>query len=437
MGGGRKTRLNGRVTASCAEYFYMQVRIFGNVVSQHAEEAAFQWLLRDGAVGEPHYLLRDLANLDEKVEAHLDGLRIAGDAGWRIVGEELAWEEAGEVFTGAVLAFESGDEGRIGQVLEVGTQSVELARGVISALGWLPLEKAKPHIERLLDADEPMRRRIGIGAAGAHRYDPGRKLNDALADGEPMVLSRALKAAGELGRVDTKAIVVQHLASADAPVRFWAAWSAVLLGELAGISALREIAEDGGPFAERAADLAARRMNPVEALAWQEELAGREGQLRLAVKVAGAIGDPVLVPWLLERMATPELARPAGEAFSSITGVDIAYEDLEGEWPEGFEAGPTEEPEDENVELDPDEDLPWPEPELVRGWWSGNQARFPAGKRYLVGRTIAPETLQEVLRTGMQRQRAAAALELTLAQPGRALFEVRARGDRQRRILGL
>ena len=25
-----------------------------------------------------------------------------------------------------------------------------------------------------------------------------------------------------------------------------------------------------------------------------------------------------------------------------ITGVDITYEDLEGEWPEGFEAGPTE-----------------------------------------------------------------------------------------------
>jgi hypothetical protein len=40
-----------------------------------------------------------------------------------------------------------------------------------------------------------------------------------------------------------------------------------------------------------------------------------------------------------------------------ITGVDIAYEDLEGVWPEGFEAGPTENPENENVAMDPDEDL--------------------------------------------------------------------------------
>ena len=40
------------------------------------------WLLRDAAVRQPHYDLEDLAELDERVNAHLDGLRIAGDAGW-------------------------------------------------------------------------------------------------------------------------------------------------------------------------------------------------------------------------------------------------------------------------------------------------------------------------------------------------------------------
>ncbi|MCU0917955.1 MAG: TIGR02270 family protein [Planctomycetes bacterium] len=406
-------------------------------VQQHGEEAAFQWLLRDEAVHAPHYDLKDLAELDDRVEAHIDGLRIAGEEGWRIVQEELAWEEAGEVFAGAVLAFEAGDQERIEQVLKVGTQSQELARGVISALGWVPLEKVRPHIEKLLEAAEPMRRRIGIGAADVHRYDPGHRLNAALDESDPVVVSRAVKAAGELGRLDTKGAVGRYLTGNDGPMRFWAAWSAVLLGEPAGVSVLREIAEAGGPCAERAADLAARRMNPAEALIWQKKLAGQEKWLRLAIKVAGAIGDPVLVPRLIERMADPELARPAGEAFASITGVDIAYEDLEGEWPEGFEAGPTEAPEDENVALDPDEDLPWPAGPLIQGWWSKNQGRFPAGKRHLLGRPMTTETLQEALRTGMQRQRAAAALELALCQPGQPLFEVRARGDRQRQVLGL
>ena len=52
------------------------------VVSQHVESAAFLWLLRDAAVWSPHYTLRDLEQLDERIEAHLDGLRIAEDAGW-------------------------------------------------------------------------------------------------------------------------------------------------------------------------------------------------------------------------------------------------------------------------------------------------------------------------------------------------------------------
>ena len=79
------------------------------IIEQHAEDAAFNWLLRDAAVSEPHYSLDDLAKLDNRVEAHIDGLRIAGDEGWEICKEALSWEEAGEVFVAAVLAFESCD----------------------------------------------------------------------------------------------------------------------------------------------------------------------------------------------------------------------------------------------------------------------------------------------------------------------------------------
>ena len=50
--------------------------IVHEVVSQHAEEASFLWLLRHGAVSQPHYSIADLSKLDNRVEAHLDGLRI-------------------------------------------------------------------------------------------------------------------------------------------------------------------------------------------------------------------------------------------------------------------------------------------------------------------------------------------------------------------------
>ena len=171
--------------------------------------------------------------------------------------------------------------------------------------------------------------------------------------------------------------------------------------------------------------------------AWLRELSQKEECTQLAVQGAGVVGDPVSIPWLIQMMEVPELARVAGEAFSSITGVDLAYDDLEGEWPEGFEAGPTEEPEDEDVEMDADEDLPWPAPELIAEWWNGNKGEFRTGTRYLVGKSVSAGHLMQVLKTGYQRQRAAAALELAMLRPGQPLFEVRAPGFRQQKILGL
>ncbi|MBW2737521.1 MAG: hypothetical protein JRE64_01460, partial [Deltaproteobacteria bacterium] len=57
------------------------IAVIESIVEQHAEEAAFLWLLRDAAVQAPHYSLNDLADMDERVEANNDGLRVAGEAG--------------------------------------------------------------------------------------------------------------------------------------------------------------------------------------------------------------------------------------------------------------------------------------------------------------------------------------------------------------------
>jgi hypothetical protein len=55
----------------------------------------------------------------------------------------------------------------------------------------------------------------------------------------------------------------------------------------------------------------------------------------------------------------------------------------------------------------------------------------------LCGRPITGDWLEDVLRNGYQRQRAAAALELSLLRPEQPLFNVRAPGRRQQEILGL
>jgi uncharacterized protein (TIGR02270 family) len=413
-------------------------KVILNVVSQHAEEAAMLWLLRNNAVHAPHYDLADLAKLDDRVEAHLDGLRIAGDEGWALCEEQLAVNEVGEVFAAGVMAFESCNEERIEKVLGVVEKETTLGSGLISALGWLTSDQAQLLLQGLLETEEPILQWIGIGGAAVHRRQPGEMLAKALLSEQPLLRARALKAVGELHAKNAKKHeweVALALRDGDPECRYAAAWSGALLRLPNAIPVLQEIAESESPRAAAAASLAVRCMDPHAANAWLCQLADNPAQLRIALQIAGAIGDPAFIPWIVYFMDQPPLARIAGEAFTSITGVDIAYDDLEGEWPEGFEAGPTENPEDENVEMDADEDLPWPEPALIQNWWSKNQSRFPEGVRHLVGKPITVDQCQEILRTGKQRQRAAAALELTLRRPGLPLFNVKAPGYRQQRVL--
>ncbi len=87
--------------------------------------------------------------------------------------------------------------------------------------------------------------------------------------------------------------------------------------------------------------------------------------------------------------------------------------------------------------MDPDEDLPWPNPELISDWWNKNKGLFKNGTRYLLGKPITFEHLQQVLRIGFQRQRYAASIELAMMKPGQPLFEVCAPGFRQKQMLEL
>ncbi len=409
--------------------------VIPEIVDQHAEEASFLWLLRTNAVRAPHYRLKDLARVDGRVEAHVDGLRINGQSAWDTC-LVLTNKEPGAVFAAAVLALEGSDETRIQQIFEFGRANSEASRGLTSALGWLPYEQASKHIRTLLATDEPALRRVGIAASALHRRNPGPALQAAFASEDPLLKARAFRAAGELGLVDTHITLRANLRAKDPTVRFWAAWSNTLLnGHKDALSYLQKVAESGGPFAEQAAQMVMRRLATNDAKLWLKRLVKDLGQKRVAVIAAGAFADPEVIPFLIDQMKVPELARVAGESFSLITGVHIAYDKLEGEKPEGFESGPTEDPKDENVAMDADLDLAWPDPEPIQKWWNSRQENFAKGTRYLLGQPITPESPRQVLKNGYQRQRAAAALELAILKPGRPLFEVRASGFRQQAML--
>jgi uncharacterized protein (TIGR02270 family) len=199
---------------------------------------------------------------------------------------------------------------------------------------------------------------------------------------------------------------------------------------------LQTVVETRGERAEHALQLLMRRWEPQQARAWLMRIAARSDTMRAAVVGAGALGDPELADWLIGSMENPELARLAGEALRMITGLDTSSESIRTVQPQGFVAGPSDDPEDSVTDTDPDEHLPWPDPDAIRRWWDVNRDGFRSGTRYFLGRPCGADWLREILRKGTQRERAGAALELAIRQPATPLFEVRAPAFRQQRLLG-
>jgi uncharacterized protein (TIGR02270 family) len=274
----------------------------------------------------------------------------------------------------------------------------------------------------------PQQKRVGIAACAAHRQHPGEALTYALFDDDVALKARALRAVGELGRVDLADAIRAELAIASGDERrYRAAWSGALLGVETALPVLWSIADSGAAFAEQACALVMRRLDVREARARLEGLGASADHARTAIVGAAALGDPALIPWLLASMEDPALARVAGEAFATITGAVIAGP-LATRAPEGFVAGPTDDPAATSVAMDRDEQLRWPAPAALRLWWSARESGQKRGARHLAGAPITAEALEAELAHGGQRRRAAAAIELVLRSPGRPLVEVRARG---------
>jgi len=384
--------------------------------------------MRDAATDQPHYDLRRLASLEERLEAHIDGLRVAEDAGL-----EIAWAQAeqygepGELFAIATLALESRHGTMIEQVLRFAESVPKSRRGLFGALGWVSRDALRGHVVTWLASSSAFRRLVGVIACSLHRADPTTRMENLLAD-EPSVRARALRLAGELGRIDLQRHARVALNQEDDACRFWAAWSAALLGErLLPIAILQAYAAAAGTYKWRALDLVLRLMERDAAIGWLRELGRDPSHARMLVVAAGVLGDPLVVPWLLQKMSVPTLARVAGESFSTITGVDLSEQGLDDKPPADFSAGPVDDPHDESVTNDPDENLAWPAATKLEAWWEKMLESFPAAVKHLKGSPLTQENCNAVIRTGYQRQRRAAAYELALMNPGHPLWNWRAK----------
>ena len=383
-------------------------------LGQHVDGLVHQWALRRTLVDSPVVKLSDLIRNDRRLQGQLDGLALFPS----VVVETLVDQTAG-----------SGDcDGRFA------TFSSHHANPDRAAASLVFDAETRHVLEEVFAAFACFGRVSEIPSAGLISRQGVLKLLDynGIAGMQTDVHTRLRSAVLRREVQRSKPVLIPALQDPDPAVRFAAAWSASLLGLPEGPPVLQTFTQRPGDQADRAREILARRLDPQEIRHWHRQLADCPERINYASRIAGALGDPTLIPWLLERMDHPIYARAAGEAFSLITGADLPRLDISLP---NFYIGPSDDPDDPNVDLDPDENLPIPHRAKVAHWWTKNRHRFTPGQRYLLGHPITRESAIHALKHGYQRQRAAAAIELAILSPGQPMFDVTAPGFRQQKLL--
>lgn len=325
-----------------------------NLIQQHAEESAILRNTRSRLIRAPHIRLPQLSRFDERLAAHLDGLAVAGEVGSKLCEAELETPGVGQVFAASVRAIEERDEKRLDRLYALVEALPDSLRGLTSAFGWVAADYLRGLVRALLDSDQPLRRSVGLAACAMHQVDPGPVLAAAVTDSDAGLRARALRTAGVCGCQGLISACQEAAVQDDDPsCRFWAGWSAVLLGDRGrALAQLAEYIHQPGPFRDTSMQIVLRAMDIQRGLDCLKRLAQDAAGKRELIRGAGIAGDPYYAEWLLGIMENPAFARLAGESFSSIMGVDFAHPDFNGKAPENFEAEPSDDPEDQNVDMD-------------------------------------------------------------------------------------
>jgi uncharacterized protein (TIGR02270 family) len=380
----------------------------------YVSNSAYLWFLRSTALVDINYKISDIAELEERIEANLDGLMTSVSTAWPICESVIESGQSGDIFTASVIAFRSNDMDKIKTVISAGLINDDAFDGVISALGWLSTNIVNSWLIKLLNSKDINHKYLAIAAYSIRRIDPGELLTKLFQREDCLkhikLYARALRLIGELKRQDLKSVLNVAMNSENEELAFWANWSAILLGNKSAAHNLKPYLIKEGVYQNNALQIVFRVLPGDLARSWISEMVKNETDIKIIIKSVATLGDPHAINWLINIMKQSEYSQVAADAFCQITGIDLEEHNL-------F----IEQTSDENINT---ENLPKLDINKISEIWQQFGNKLKAGHRYILGNKISAELLKNTIRHRPQQLRHCAALELALIVPDQILINI-------------
>ncbi|HEX5576515.1 MAG TPA: hypothetical protein VFX42_11615, partial [Gemmatimonadales bacterium] len=367
------------------------------LVEHHYEELQFLWGQRESALRSPKYTMRELSALEQRIDAHVQGLLVAGVDLIHIVEQGLTSDDAATSFAAAYALLRLENETATLAVIQAfsGAQGKQMY-GLRQALSLARMEQLLPSLPFLFfsSATPTVAAAADVLACHGALPPPGLTIDTLLQDEDPGVRETAWRVVANSGlSVDPKLYAAAMRDEAPAVRRAGlvaAAWTSVP----GALLLARQLAETPTLDNLYALELLAilgetEDVQRVIALAKVKEL----GPARF--KLVGAFGHPALIELVLAELTNsdPEAAVAAAAAFTKMTGLDIESKERTALPPKSGEQS-------DEFEAEFAEEVTLPNPELARAHWDKVKPQFVRTTRLCRGMDISrgapPEALAKL-----------------------------------------
>jgi uncharacterized protein (TIGR02270 family) len=384
-------------------YHRTRLIVIQDILEEHFEALEFLWGQRQTALRSPAYMTRALCDLEERIEAHVQGLLVGGDQTVQILRAHLLGDDPLQAFAAAYPILRMNSETATRWIMEMflGAEAGRLD-GIRQALCHVPIDMISGQLQEAFAFSPALIAAAAAEVLACHfQLDrQAERLLDLMKDEHISVRRAAWRVVAVLDSVaeplpelvfGSARPYEAALHDTDPAVRREAIWAAAWSRQPWLLEHCRKLSDHPSPEHWHAVLLLAILGKPVDI----ERIVavGKASGLGLQrFHALGVFGHPAVVDALLDEIESEDarIAVAAAAAFTKITGATIDAD-------ERVLLPPEDGHEPDEFEQEFLDEVVLPSPELAQAHWLRMRGPFWKGTRWCRGIDLSQGSSSDVL----------------------------------------